>query len=126
MSAEDLQELYGIFGEILERALDLIDRDQIKVYLPAKRDRQLLEIYGQRGAIYRFFPNISYCPCNFFKHFVLAQQTEFTCKHVLAARLATILDRSKEEIITDDAFTFLITEVARDCTNYKATGCDEP
>lgn len=126
MSAEDLQELYGIFGEVLERALDLIDRDQIKVYLPSKRGRQLLEIYGQHGAIYRFFPNIVYCPCKFFKHFVLATKAEYTCKHVLAAKLATILDRCKEEIISEDAFTFLITEVARDCTNYKTTACDEP
>lgn len=126
VSYDDLHELFGIFGEVLERALDLIDREQIKLYLPTKRDRQLLEIAGQNGAVYRFFPNINYCPCKVFKHSVLATRTEYTCKHVLAAKLANILDRCTEVVISDSGFNYIIAGLAHECTNCAVLACDEP
>lgn len=121
MSSEDLLELHGLFGDILDRALDLVDRNQIKLYIPASKNRQLLEVCGQNGATYKFFPNINYCPCKAFKHSVLATRTEYTCKHVLAARLAIILCRQKEEVISDDAFKFLILDLLRQCSDHVET-----
>lgn len=117
MSTLDFVELHGLFGNILERALDLVDRNQIKIYTPTSRNRQLVEIFGQNGAVYKLFPNINYCPCKAFKNFVLLTTSEYTCKHVLATRLAIILQKQTEEVISEDAFKFLISDLIRQCAN---------
>lgn len=109
--------LRQLFGDILDRALDLIDRDQIKLYIPISKNSHLLEVCARNGVVYKFFHNINYCPCETYRYSVVITQTASTCKHVLAAKLADILDRYKVEIISEDAFKYLSEEVLRQDIN---------
>lgn len=42
---KDLLELYGLFGDQLQTALDIIDRDKIKVFRRASDNRQYVRIF---------------------------------------------------------------------------------
>lgn len=101
-------ELHGIFGETLKLALDIVDRDRVKIYRNTNLLRELIEIPGHQSVVYKLLPNINYCSCQAFQRKVLFEQQSFTCKHVLAAKLAQILGKVTEEIVTDDLFNFLI------------------
>lgn len=105
--------LRHIFGGILEKALEIIDSDLIKLYTSVSRTREFLEAVGKNGVVYKFFPNINYCPCQSFKVDVLGKKSQPTCKHVLAARLAQLLGQLTEEVISDDTFNYLILEVVK-------------
>lgn len=105
---------------MLDRALDLVERNKVKLYISTSQICQLLEVVGGNGVAYKFYPNINYCPCKAFKNTVLLLRTEYTCKHVLAAKLARILDRCTVETITDDNFNFLVTSVL-----HQLNVCDE-
>lgn len=107
MLTADLLELHGIFGETLKGALDIIDKDRVKILRCNNQLRELIEIQGHRHMVYRLFPNINYCSCEAFQRGVILQKQSYTCKHILAARLATIIGKFTEEICTDDAFKLL-------------------
>lgn len=109
---EDLLELHGLFGNILESALDIIDREKIKIVRAQSRIREYIEIFDRNGQVHKLFPNINYCPCHSFRIQVLQLQSQYTCKHVLAAKLAQLLDKQKEEILADDLFNSLIEQIS--------------
>lgn len=111
----DLQELSGLFGDdIVESALDLIDSKRLKLYTTTKNIRQFIEIEPnyQTGLIaVKLFPNINYCPCEHFRHDVLLNDNQYTCKHVLATKLAIISGKISIETVADDLFNFLIQQI---------------
>lgn len=110
---DDLIELYGIFGDVLHAALDLIDHNRIKLYTLASRRRQIVEIQAAHTSSYsfKFFPHTNYCPCNAFVEQVIRNADTYTCRHVLAAKLAMISRRNIEEIVADDVFNYLILTI---------------
>lgn len=105
----------GLFGdEIVESALDLIDSKRLKLYTTTKNLRQFIEIesnYQTGLTTVKLFPNINYCPCKYFRENVLLNDTRYTCKHVLASKLAIISGKISIEIIADDLFNFLLQQI---------------
>lgn len=106
VAEKDLLELYGIFGEQLQVALDIIDRDKITIFRRASDNRQYIEIVQQQNSIFKLLPNINYCMCADFREKVIATGQLYTCNHVLAAKLAVLLGKPKIETSNDDAFSF--------------------
>ncbi|CAD6237484.1 GSCOCG00002336001-RA-CDS [Cotesia congregata] len=115
-----LVSLYSAFGEVFDRALSLYESSKISkiiafdanaqgVWKEINSSRWLLEVQGLSGEAYILFPNVNYCPCAAFKYQVLRDQSDQTCKHVLAAWLAS-LDPSKvtEKHITREQFKNLL------------------
>lgn len=99
-------ELYGIFGDQLRAALDIIDRDKITIYRRAGDNRQYIEITQQKNSIFKLLPNINYCMCAEFREKVIGSRELYTCHHVLAAKLAGLLGKAEIKTSADDTFTF--------------------
>lgn len=111
VSDADLLELNSLFGPVFERALETLDSVKIIVYKSPNRLCELIEIQGHSNHVYKLFPYVNYCPCQSFKHQVLHHRTQYTCKHVLAARIAQIFNKVEERVLTDDQFNFLMKNV---------------
>lgn len=103
---KDLLELYGLFGDQLYAALDIIDRDKVTIFRRASDNRQYIEIFMQQNSIHKLLPNINYCMCADFREKVIATGELYTCHHVLAAKLAILLGKAKIETPNEDAFSF--------------------
>lgn len=103
---KDLLELNGIFGSVLQVALDLIDREKVTIFRRASDRREYIEIFEHQHAIHKLLPNINYCMCTTFREKVLNTNELYTCGHVLAAKLAILLGKTKVETSPDDAFTY--------------------
>lgn len=116
---EELLSLHSVFGDVLERALGILEKYPIFVAYKIKYNpRTLIEIPGEHDRCYRVFPRINYCPCPSFKHQVLERKAQVLCKHVLAARLAQILDRIAVHEVDKGQYWLLIH------TMYKFEGYD--
>lgn len=94
--------LSDLLGEVVERALDLIDSTEIKLYRSVHSSRELFEIQGET-AVYRFFPKLPFCSCRAFIKQVITGE-EYCCKHYIAARIAKAL--GKVEVIEKSLFEF--------------------
>lgn len=112
VAPDDLLELSGLFGvSLVESALALIDSEKVKIYRSQSRSGEFIEIPGHNGIVYKLFPNINHCRCQTFNEQVLQFKSQYTCKHILAAKLAVHLGKEKVEIIADDLFNFLIQQI---------------
>lgn len=110
-------ELSGIFGELLSEALRIIDHDKVCVYRRIRNQRGYIEIIENQSKIFKLLPNINYCMCPTFRHKVIIKNEFYTCKHVLAAKLALLIGKIKVSMITDDAFSFSIQMIKPIPTN---------
>lgn len=101
LSDKVLLNLYNIFGGVFERALELYEQARITHIFPSETTvaashnernnaRYLVQVKGFSGSMYTFFPDINYCICTSFRCQVINERSLFTCKHVLAAWLATV------------------------------------
>lgn len=89
---EEILALSELLGEVVERALDLVDNTPIKLYKSEQTGRELFEIVGVDRQVYRFFPNLPFCSCRSFTRQVIKGE-EYCCKHYLAARIARSLGK---------------------------------
>lgn len=100
-SDSNLLKLYKLFGRPFERALDLYEQQRVTqistsdaiITEPCKSTSEaswLMQVKGHSGALYTLFPEINYCTCDAFRYQVLRDRSAFTCKHILAALLASI------------------------------------
>lgn len=106
---DELPSLHSVFGNVLERSLDILEKyPTFTAYTTKNKLRVLLEIKGENDRCYRVFPRINYCPCRSFKHQVLENKSQVYCKHVLAARIALILGRITEHEVTQDQYLMLL------------------
>lgn len=115
-----LQNLYNIFGCVLERALELYERKCIVYIFPSEtagiasnsnrnNAKYLVQVKGHSGTIYVLFPEINYCTCASFRTQVLSDRSLFTCKHVLAVWLTTVTkDKVSYQHITEKEFQNLL------------------
>lgn len=104
--------LINLFGEVAQKAFDILDRNCILVY--KKQNFTIVEISGKNALTYKIFPNINYCSCPSFKFQVLGTQQQYTCKHILAAALALCTGNYKEEIITEQQFNVILKNIHED------------
>lgn len=109
ISDKELLSLHSVFRTVLERALEILQKySTIVAYTTTNKSKVLLEIKGQNDRYYRVFPHINYCCCRSFKHQVIEVKAQVSCKHILAARLAQILDRITKHEVTQDQYLILL------------------
>lgn len=103
--SEEILKLSYLLGEVVDRALDLIDNTQIKLYRSEQSGRELFEVPATepQTLIYRLFPKIPYCSCRSF-YIQVVQGDEYCCKHYLATRIAFAL--GKVEIVEKSNLEF--------------------
>lgn len=61
------------------------------------------QVTGSSDRYYYIFPDINFCLCPAYSHYVLSNKSQITCKHVLACLLAVIMKKmvTHEVGITD-------------------------
>uniref|UniRef100_A0A1Q3EY98 SWIM-type domain-containing protein n=1 Tax=Culex tarsalis TaxID=7177 RepID=A0A1Q3EY98_CULTA len=104
---EHLLELESLFGRaLLNRTLELVyGKKPIKLYRTPDCVGQLYEVPGTDFAVvYKIFPGINYCTCKSYRFWVLQQRHQALCKHILATRLAPLVNRVCEESISPQAY----------------------
>lgn len=91
-------------SRVVKSALQLLDHHTITVFHNPSKTQQIAEINeGQRYGslkLVRLFPNINYCTCDYFQNQVVGNASNpttspYTCEHVLALRLAFLLNSDK-------------------------------
>ncbi|KOB72647.1 Checkpoint protein [Operophtera brumata] len=74
---EELLSLHSIFGVVLQRSLDILEKYNTLVsYVTTNKQRSLIEICGENDRFYRLFPRVNFCPCRAFKHQVLDRKSQ--------------------------------------------------
>uniref|UniRef100_A0A182SBL6 SWIM-type domain-containing protein n=1 Tax=Anopheles maculatus TaxID=74869 RepID=A0A182SBL6_9DIPT len=114
-----LLELESLFGQaLLSRAIGIVyGKQPITVHTTSDGQCHLLVVPGSKlGTVYKVFPAINFCACESFQDWVLRQRRQSTCKHVLAARLALILRRTKDEPLAANTCLALKQQFVSDCT----------
>lgn len=124
--ADDLLQLRALFGDLLERALDILDRCNVVAvggagglicFRPPTGDRCVIGVPGsQAGVVYKLLRDTNYCCCSSFRYQVLLGTQQFTCKHVLAGKLAALLGLWRIQTVTVAQFGVLIEQVVRQST----------
>lgn len=109
---DELEDLFGLFGETLERALHIIDKSSIKIYKKQVNNRTIIEIPGSNNSVYRFFHNINYCTCDAYLYQVLKSRSQYTCKHILAAKIALLINKNiVTEVLADFQFNVIAEHI---------------
>ncbi|KAJ9576168.1 hypothetical protein L9F63_006990 [Diploptera punctata] len=100
LTDDALLALHSLFGSPFEKALELLEKNCI-AYFRAPGGRYVIQVIGSSGVPYTLFPRVNYCPCHAYRFQVVGSQTFLTCKHVLAARLAEIVDKGRDISVTN-------------------------
>jgi predicted nucleic acid-binding Zn finger protein len=90
--------LSDLLGEVVERALDVVDNTPIKLF-QSPTGREVFEVNSN----YLLFPNLPFCTCRSYHNQVLTRD-EYCCKHYIATRIARALN--KVEIVEKDIYEF--------------------
>lgn len=109
LSDQELLTLHSLFGGVLIKALDILEKyHTLEVYMTSDKLRVLIEVKGEQDRCYRLFERLNYCPCSSFKHQVIESKNQVCCKHILASRLALILGKTVETIVTKEQYLMLL------------------
>ncbi|GFR52481.1 hypothetical protein Agub_g15051 [Astrephomene gubernaculifera] len=83
-----------LYGKNFAKALEVVDGGGIVCYVGEETGRKVYKVPGKRPADqYIVFP-AHYCSCQSFLYDVVGRSEAVCCKHQLAARLATVLNRA--------------------------------
>ncbi|CAH0394556.1 unnamed protein product [Bemisia tabaci] len=105
-----LLALHSIHGSVLERAVELFDKDCLTVFRTKGHSREVLQIIGSSGMIYTLFHKINFCQCQSYKFQVLLYKANVTCKHVLAAALSYATGKFKVMELSSEDLTKLLID----------------
>lgn len=93
----------------MQRAFEILEKyPKLTAYHTVNKERVLIEIKGENNRCYRVFQRINYCSCLAFKHQVLEKRDQITCKHVIAARIALLLDNLILHEVTKEQYLMLL------------------
>ncbi|XP_055853349.1 uncharacterized protein LOC129917058 [Episyrphus balteatus] len=117
LTTQEYIELNVLFQEeVLAKAFHIIDTQTIVSYRQENTTNELIEFAGSwpSQTVYKLFPFINFCHCTFFKDEILKapEPAYYTCEHVIAARLARILNKLKIEILPKHKFNFIQKQIA--------------
>lgn len=108
VSDDNLLALHSVFGNILERALEINSRkNSVTVYTLQNDSRSLIEVKGSNDKVYRLLPDVNYCFCPAFQNYVLQTRSEISCKHILAAYVAKLTQTVCKCSVTREQFNLL-------------------
>ncbi|KAK9841789.1 hypothetical protein WJX81_003142 [Elliptochloris bilobata] len=110
ITSDLLIKLHHLFDKNLERALQIIDKGDVKCYVAEKSGRTVYQVKGKTAAEpYTVFP-LDYCSCHAFLYDVVGHggSEQVLCKHQLAARIASALRRCPTIVVPDTALVQLL------------------
>lgn len=76
------------------------------------------------AVVYKIFPGINYCTCKSYRFWVLQQRHQALCKHLLATRLAPLVDRVSTEGISQQAYLEVKAALIRERLRASERGVD--
>ncbi|XP_075218130.1 zinc finger SWIM domain-containing protein 7-like isoform X2 [Lycorma delicatula] len=85
--------LHHFFGTVFEKAVELTEKDNVKQISLQDSSRFIYQVTGSSNRYYYIFPDINFCQCPAYYHFVLNNRSQITCKHILACQLAIIMKK---------------------------------
>lgn len=101
LSDSHLIELHSVYGDILEKALVLLEESVFICYMTAHKAFKVYQVRGSSGTRYILYPDLNFCECSAYKYQICKSDPAYlTCKHVLAAKLAEITGKFKEETVS--------------------------
>ncbi|XP_044739551.1 zinc finger SWIM domain-containing protein 7-like [Chrysoperla carnea] len=100
LTSDDYLKLYSIFGEIFTRALELLDKATFTLLSTQDGLRRCVRVETNSTQMYHLYLNVNYCSCQAFKYQVLTSAQDLTCKHVLAVKLAVMLNKCAQQTLT--------------------------
>lgn len=106
----DFLELHSIYGSVFQRALDILDSTVIGLYR-TPNFVGIVEILGSNTNRYLLYEGINYCPCPSFRFDVEKHHTLYSCKHILASRLAVLLNQNDIREISQIEYMSLLNEI---------------
>jgi predicted nucleic acid-binding Zn finger protein len=110
LPSQTLSRLSDVFGDKLGRALEAVDQGRVMrfVFNPSRR---ILWVVSGRGGEYLVLPNAGFCSCEDF-YFRVISHEESLCYHILAQKLAEVLNRYTTKEDTDEEYHTLVTRLA--------------
>ncbi|MEM3736817.1 MAG: SWIM zinc finger family protein [Candidatus Bathyarchaeia archaeon] len=101
-------KLSAIFGKRLVNALKAVDELAVKKYVFEPSGRLVWVVVGKERD-YQVIPAANYCSCDDF-YFHVIEGTTPICYHILAQKLAELLDRFEIIVDSDDIYDVLVGE----------------
>ena len=108
---ELLLALHSVFGSLLSPALDLVDRGAVTLVRGEEGGREVVTVRGSGGLRYTLLRGSHYCPCPSYQYSVVGRGA-IACKHLLAVRLALVMQRNNVETVPDRQVIQLIEELS--------------
>jgi predicted nucleic acid-binding Zn finger protein len=72
----------------------------------------VIQVTSSSGIPYTLFPGVNYCPCPAYRYQVIGTKKFLTCKHVLAARLAEIIQKGRDLPVSMEDLTRILCAAA--------------
>lgn len=95
-------KLLAHFAGRFENALNLVDSGKIKKYFFSPSGRVIWVVTG-RKAEYQVIPDSNFCSCDDY-YFRVVDRRRQLCYHIIAQRLADVLERYRLEKLPDSAY----------------------
>ncbi|XP_055715705.1 zinc finger SWIM domain-containing protein 7-like [Phlebotomus papatasi] len=89
---EELRLLEILYGDTLNKAVDILKERRIKPCKECPHEKGIYElqqfkIQGSKNNVYHLAENAMICRCQAFKHHFFTHSKKFQCKHILALAL---------------------------------------
>jgi len=95
-------KLLAYFASRFENALNLIEKKRIKKYRFSPSGRVIWAVKG-RKAEYQVIPDSNFCSCDDYYFRVIDRKRQL-CYHIIAQRLADVMERYTLEELPDSAY----------------------
>lgn len=96
-------KLLAYFAGRFENALSLVENGKVRKYAFSPSGRVIWTVTG-RKAEYQVIPDSNFCSCDDY-YFRVVDQRRQLCYHIIAQRLADVLERYKLEKLLDSAYS---------------------
>ncbi|XP_018610599.1 zinc finger SWIM domain-containing protein 7 [Scleropages formosus] len=110
-----LLALKFMFGSSALHALDLVDHRSVTC-LSSPSGRKVFQVVGASGNFYTCYISVHYCPCPAFAFSVLRRNESLLCKHILAIYLSQALQLSRQEPVSDQQMSHILSGKVRNST----------
>ncbi|KAM8899953.1 zinc finger SWIM domain-containing protein 7 [Spinachia spinachia] len=100
-----------VFGLCALPALDLVDLHSVTC-LSSPSGRKAFQVIGGSGRLYTCFASCHYCPCPAFAYTVLRRNEGLLCKHILAVYLSQAMGGTRQESVSDQQMSVLLSGTA--------------
>lgn len=96
-------KLLAYFAGRFENALNLVENGKVKKYAFSPSGRVIWVVTG-RKAEYQVIPDSNFCSCDDY-YFRVVDQRRQLCYHIIAQRLADVLERYRLEKLPDSDYS---------------------